>query len=429
LAKKKNIVNVPREMTHRQLSRHKKQQRRQRFIFFGGLGVILAVILIIVGGWYFSEYAPFHQTVLQVYDTKFDAEFFIDALALYGKSQGAQYISQLVASVANQIQQNEILRVEAAKLGISVSDEEGTQYLADANIPFNQAALELVRGYLLSNKVKTAHFTPMVSENSSQLWVRAMMVESESVAKDVRGKIINGENFTELVKLYAVDSASASNNGDYGWHPLSLFNKNLYSTVALDYVSEEDVKAGDVSQPLTDNTSYKKVGYWLIRVNERPDEESANVSAIFLGSEEEALDIRAKLLAGDPLGPIADNSSQYEVSKTNHGEMGVKNVSENVSPVYNAYVTGNSTKLGVWSDPLKDDTMYTKGGYWVVQIAGKADNKALTANDRDQLINDLFINWMKENTDVATPTIVNNLNDELVGWMVVEATDKVSSSG
>jgi hypothetical protein len=429
LAKKKDIVNIPREMTHRQLSRHQKQQRRQRFIFFGGLGVILAVILIIVGGWYFSEYAPLHQTVLQVYDTQFDAEIFIDTLALYGGSQGAQYLTQMVGSIASQIQQNEILKVEAAKLGITISDEEATQYLASVDIPYTKAGMELARGYLLADKVKSSHFASMVSANDTQLWVRAMMVENESVAKEVREKVINGENFTELVKLFAVDTVSASNNGDYGWHPLSLFKDKLYSTNPLDYISRVDAKAGDISQPLTDNSSYKKVGYWLIRLNDKPDEESANVSAVFLSSEEQALDVRAKLLAGDALGPIADNISQYGVSKANHGEMGVKNISENISPVYSAYITGNSTKLGVWSDPLKDDTMYTQGGYWIVQIADKADNKALSTDDRDQLINDLFSTWMKENSDAAAPSIINNLNDQLISWMVDKAAAKINSSG
>lgn len=429
MAKKKDIATAPREMTHRQLSRHQKQQRRQRIIFFGGIGVILAVILIIVGGWFFSEYMPFHQTILSVYDTKYDATYVIDAFALYGRSQGADYLSQMGGSIANQIQQNEILRIAADKIGISISDEEATQYLTSVNIPYTKAAMDLARAFLLSDKVKKSYITPMVSENDTQLWVRAMMVESESLAKAVREKIVNGDNFTELVKLYAVDSASASNNGDYGWHPLSILKNKIYTAVPLDYVSRTDAKAGDISQPLTDNTSYKKVGYWLIRVNERPSPETANVSAIFLSSEEEALDVRAKLLAGEPLGPLADTLSQNEVSKANHGEMGLKSISENISTVYDTYVANVSTALGVWSDPLKDTSVYTKDGYWIVQIADKADNKALSTTDRDQLISSQFSSWMKDNSTAAESSIVNNLDDQKLQWIIDKAKAKINASG
>jgi parvulin-like peptidyl-prolyl isomerase len=422
LAKKQNIANVPREMTHRQLSRHQKQQRRQRFIFFGGIGIILAVILIIVGGWYFSEYAPMHQIVLQVYDTKYDASYFIDTLAIYGRSQGAQYLSSMASSIETQIEQNEILKVEAAKLGITISDDEATQYLTSAGVPYSQAGVDLARGYLLSEKVKTAHFTPMVPGSGIQLWVKAMMLESETVAKEVREKVINGENFTQLISQYAVDYASISNNGDYGWHPLDILKNKLYSTFPWEFISRADAKAGDVSQPLADNTSYKKVGYWLIRVNERPNEETANISAIFLGSEEEAIDIRARLLAGEELAPIAGNFSQYEMSKSKLGELGALNVSENITPVFNAYSFNTTTELGVWSQPLKEDTLYTRGGYWVVKIVDKAENKELTTEDRDQLISNLFSNWLKEGTDAASSSIVNNMNDELLSWLISKAT-------
>jgi parvulin-like peptidyl-prolyl isomerase len=431
-------------MTHRQLSRFKKQQRRQRLIFFGGVGIVVAIVLIIIGGWFAGEYLPWHQTILQVYDTKFDASFFVDTLVFVGKSQGAASLSNMASSVANQIMQDELIRQEAGKLGISVTDEEATQYLTSINIPVDVASIELARGALLTDKVKNTHFGSQVPTSDTLLQVRAMMVESESVAELIRGKMLNSENFTELAKQYALDAASKANLGDYGEHPLSIFKDAFFSTIPMDYISRVDAKTGDLSQPLSDNAS-KKLGYWLIRINDRPIttsnnlspeeianeggtiEVSANVSALFLSSLDEAMAIRARLLAGEALGPIAEQYSQYNASKNNKGELGLITSSQNVSDPVNAYVFDQSKKIGEWSQPIRDDTFYyTNGGFWVVQIVSKEANKALASADRDKLISDLYSTWLSDANNTATPHMFNYLNQDNLAWVIAKATEKIN---
>ncbi len=427
MAKKRKQEMHPHEMTHRQLSHHKKAERRQHIIFFGGVAIIVAVVLIIVGGWLAGEYLPMHQTVLQVYDTKFDASFVIDSLVIYGRSQQTASLTSMATSVLSQIMQNETIRLEAEKLGISVTDEEAEQYLQNANVPINDATRELARGALLSTKIKNEHFAPLAPTSDNQVLLKAMMVESVTMARLVREKIASGENFTKLVEQYATDAASKDVLGDYGWHPISVFRGKLYSTIPLDYISRADVKAGDLSQPLSDNVSYKKLGYWLIKINDRLSEDSANVSAILLGSEEEALAIRTRLQAGEELAPIADNLSQYAASKEKHGEMGLTLESDNISKAYNAYVFDTSIETGKWSQPIRDDNFYTKGGAWLVLVADKEENKELTTEDRDQLINQLYSNWVTEITTAASTYMVNNATDELLTWMVARATEKLRS--
>jgi parvulin-like peptidyl-prolyl isomerase len=424
---KKNVIKPQREMTHRQLSQHQRAQRRQRFIFFGGIGVIVIVALVIAGGWFAGEYMPLHAVILQVYDTKFDNSFFIDTMVVYGSSQSSIDLSQVASNILEQIKNNEILKRAAAELGITVSDEDALAYVSGTNLPVNDALIELARGALLTQKMKDDYFGSQVPTSQVQFLVKAMMVESDEVAQLIRAQILSGANFTELVQQYAVDTASKGNDGDYGWHPLSIFKDNFYSTVPYDYLAGEGIKAGDISEGLTDNTSYKKLGYWLIKLNERVDETTANVSAILLSSEEQALAVRARLLAGEELGPIADNLSQYNLSLAQHGELGLVYATDTVSTVFNGYVFNSETPLGQWSEPLKDDESYTKGGVWVVWVEDKDDNKPLTTDDLNTLISDLFNNWQTQINNEAAEYVVNDLTQDLLNFAIERATARLSS--
>lgn len=445
MGKNKNIQNVPREMTHHQLSRFKKQQRRQRIILFSCIGVLLAVVLIIVGGWVFGVYMPLHKTVFQVYDTKIDASFYLDTLVMYGRSQGVSYIGMLANSISNQIVQNELIKQEAAKLGYTVSDVEVNQQLLGSGLPINEAVMEAQRSALLIDDLKKGYFTTQVPASDTQYDINAMMLESESIAQLVREKVIHGENFSELAKQYGVDTYSKEYNGDYGEHPIGIIKDKFLTSIPLDYISSPDVKTGDVSQPLSDNAT-KKLGYWLIRVNDRQitmsnnlslgnmnEEESklesaANVSALLLGSLDEANAIRARLLAGEALGPIAEQYSQYEISQKNQGELGLITASQNVSVPFDSYVSNMSVNLGQWSEPIRDDTFYyTKGGFWIIKVVEKTENKPLSSEDRDKLISDSYSKWIEKITQDASPHIINNISEDLVQWAIEKATEILQS--
>lgn len=414
-------------MTHRQLSRFKKAQRRQRVILFSGIGVILAVILVIVGGWFGGVYLPLHQTFITVYDTKFDAQFLIDTFAFYGQTQGANNLKTMANQIISSIEQDELLKQAGAKMGITVSDDDVKQFLESNGITNNSnAVIELARGYLLSSKIKDEHFTPLVPDTANQTWAKAMMAESESIAAMVRAKIISGENYTQIVDKYAIDAGSQEVHGDYGWHPLSILKSNFSATVPYDYLTRPDAKAGDISQPLADNTTYKKLGYWLIRVNSRPNTAAANVSAMLLSSEDEAVNIRAKLEAGAALGPIADNMSQYSASRVQHGELGIIDITDNVSTAFDRYVTGNNTILGAWSQPIRDNEEYTVGGYWIVQVAGMEQNRTLSSEDKDTLVTNLYSEWFSNLTTEADTHIVSSLTEDKLTWIILEAVSKMT---
>jgi parvulin-like peptidyl-prolyl isomerase len=416
LAKKKNVEKAPREMTRRQLSHHKRQERRQRIIFISGIAIIAAIVLIVIAGWFMSEFYPLHRTVIKVNDTKINMAYFVDLLKIAGQNQDAGRIEAMAGSVANEIIQDELIQQGAAGFKISVSDDDVKAALKNAALPVNDASKSLIRTQILQSRLKSEYFGPLMPESDNQVYMMAMLVESDSLALDVRERFINSNNFTALAGEYAQNYTSKQNKGDYGWHPASIYLDQLGSSIPIDFAF--GAEAGALSMPLSDNDSSKQLGYWLLRVNARPQEITANVSALLLNSEVQAQEIKARLETGEELGPIADEYSQYSTSKEGHGELGVIDVSENISNVFNGYVANPATELGKWSAPIREDQYWTKGGAWLVKVVDKDNNRKLSTEDRDSIINKTYNDWISQLWMQASASIMSNMTAEQQKWAV-----------
>jgi hypothetical protein len=391
LAKKKKAEKAPREYTRRQLSQWRRQKRRQRIIFFSGVSIIAAIVLIVLIGWYMGEYRPLHQTVIRVNDTEFDMIYYIDALKISGRDQPVENIQSLADSAVREIEQNELIRQGAWQLGISVGDDEVKERLEGSDIPINDASLDLVRSQLLRNRLYHEYFKPQVPESDQQVLMMAMMLESESQAAEVRTRLQNSENFTALAEELSLDYYSKENKGELGWHPESILRAMLDSSVPVEYAFGSGI--GVLSQPRYDEEKNKQVGYWLIRVLEKQYEDDAQVQALLLGSEEEAGDVRARLEAGEDLPTLAKELSQFEESRKQKGELGIVTKGE-MSSAFEEYVFNPEVEIGAWSEPIRDDTLWTKGGYWLIEVLDKDDDRRLDDDDRDYLTTKAFNDWL-----------------------------------
>ncbi len=426
--KKKRIEKPPREITRRQRSHLQKQKRRQRIIFYGGVSVIAAVVLIVLVGWFMGEYLPLHKTVLKVNDTEFDTSYYIDVLKIAGSNQPAPNFQMLAGSVIQQITQNELISQRAEELGVTVSDEEVKQMLEDLGLPLSDGYVGFFRAQLLQNRLRDEYFGAQVPESDKQVHVMAMLVESESQALEIRNGLLSGDNFTALAEEFAQNYYSKNvNQGDFGWHPEVILNNQLGSLVPVDYAF--GAEAGALSDPLYDEDMYKQVGYWLIRVNNIPEEGSANVSAVFLSSEDEAREIKTRLEAGEDLGPIADEYSDYSPSRDQHGELGTI-MPGGISDIFDEYVFDLGVESGKWSEPIRDETYWSKGGYWLVKVVDKDDERKLSDEDRAFLIGQLFDDWVA--VVMADPdNIVDQsyLTEELNQWVINRVLKDMQEAG
>jgi len=419
---KKKVRKPQREVTKRQLSHWQKQKRRQRIILSFGIFIIVAVLVIIGVGvytkWYIPEYKPLHETVIRVNDTEFNMDYYIKVLRYFGEGQPSYYMSYIAGEVVRGIEQNELMRQGAVELGISVSDAAVDEELKNRDLPISREYRDLVRTELLISKLLDEHFEQQVPVSTEQRHVMAMLLESESQAIEVIAELEAGGDFAELAGELSLDDFSRDEKGDLGWHPEEILTALLGTSIPDEYAFSGEV--GVLSEPIYDEAITKEVGYWLIKVLDR-DEESgdAHVQAILLGSEEEAQYVTARLEAGEDFAELAMELSQHDASKESGGDLGWL-VPAMMSSAFDEFVFDAEIELGTLSESIKDDTVITKGGYWLLKVVDEDEDRQIEDDDRDLLKGKLLSEWVSGLWDDADIDD-SYLDSEKMQWAIQRA--------
>ncbi len=392
-------------LSQRQHSRWQELKRRQFVILASGVLALAAVIIILIAGWYLSIYRPMHEVLIKVNETSFDMSYFIDKLTIQSRSlqqslsslpkdQFAQYYNQYFNQVAESlpkgIEQGELMRQAAAKLGITVNEADVDKQIKDYQLTENRAIRDTVRAQLLNDKLKADYFGKSVPVSAPQVNLQAMLLESEAQAVAVRARIEKGEKFTDLAKELSLDSATKSKNGELGWHSQQVLQQLMNTSVPADYAFGSP--AGTLSQPRFDADYSKQIGYWIAKVNIKEGPDNADVMMMLLGSEDEAKAVKARLDKGDNFADIAKELSQLSGAKDNGGAYGI--VTKDALPtLVGDWVFGPEGKVSAISAPIKDTTATTKGGYWLINVLEKSDNRTLDETERSTLIDNALTDW------------------------------------
>ena len=424
---KKKVKKPHREATKRQLSQWQRQKRRQRIILGFGIFIIVAVLGIVGAGvytkWYIAEYKPLRQTVITVNDTEFNMDYYIKMLKVYGEGQPSYYMYYLADEVVRYIEQNELIRQGAMELGISVSDAEVNEKLKSLDLPLKQSYKDIFRAELLVSKLLDEYFEQEVPVSAEQRHVMAMLMESESQAIEVRARLEDGESFADIAGELSVEGVSKNKEGDLGWHPKDILTVLLGTSIPEEYTFESEV--GVLSQPLYDETITKEVGYWLIKVLEREEESGeAHVQAILLGSQEEAQDVRASLEASEDFdkdfADLAKELSQHDASKEDGGDLDWL-APGTMSSAFDEFAFNAEIELGTLSEPIRDDTVITKGGYWLLEVVDEDEDRQIEDDDRDLLKGKLLNEWVSGLWDDPENKVESYLDDEKKWWAVERA--------
>ena len=168
---------------------------------------------------------------------------------------------------------------------------------------------------------------------------------------------------------------------------------------------------GEISQPIYDETATKDVGYWLIEVTDKQDDR-IKARAMLLGSETEAEWVKAELAAGGNFSSLAGNYSQHE-SKDGGGELGELEQGDMGSNAFDA-VAFNLTVNEV-SEPVKDESVQTTGGYWLVKVVDRGVHQ-LETEVREELGDKHLNDWFEELEEDST--IENHLDADKISWAV-----------
>jgi hypothetical protein len=404
-------------MTPRQISRWERQKKRQRIIMASGIFVIVLALAIVGVGWYLGQYKPMRETVIKVNGTEFTMDYYVEMLKLEGAYHSVPDLSYVADSALQNIQRNELLRQGALELGFSVADEEVVKELRENDLPDKTAYRDLIRQQLLTDRLLDAHFDAQVPLFAEQRQVMAMMLESQSQALDVRSRLEDGADFSELAEELSLEPLSKNKGGDLGWVPRIILQDMLQTSIVNDIFSH---RVGELSQPIYDDEAQKWVGYWLVEVLERDeDEEEAHIQIMLLGSEGEAQDIRSELEAGAEWGPLAVEHSQLKGVAENKGEWLVS--PGEMEPVVDAYAFNLSLDPGVISEPLRDETVTSKGGYWLIEVPDQDTDRRIATEYRDYLKAKAFDEWMVALVEDEGNEIVNYLDAEKKSWAIEQA--------
>ena len=415
MAKKHVKTEVKHLPTKRQLSRHRKQQRIQHIIYITG-AVFLALLVAFVGyGYWDAQIKPFHQPAAKINGTTYDMDYYVKTLDLYSMGKNATETATVANDLVNAMQWSAALRRAAPELGIIVNNDEVESTLKTAALPDNQANRDAVSAKLLMDKLLQDYFDKQVPSSLEQAETQALFVESADVAGTVTEKLAAGENFTSLATGYSLESITRNNGGNLGWLPKGFTNLllgNLGNSALKDIPFT--LEAGEVSQPTFDGTVSKSLGYWVVQVTEKDATKGSHVRGILTGSRHDADEIRAKIIAGEDFGSLVESYSQDIVSAEQGGDMGWTGE----GTISNRVVLGLAMPLegGAVSQPAADSDVQTTGGFWLVKVLNKDENRELDNTTRETLKSRLFDEWLSEK--MKDDSVETLLTEDQKSWAV-----------
>ena len=366
--RKEKVVRTP---TRHQLSKWEKQKKLSRIVTICAAVLVAAIVGVIGVGYYLEEVAPYQQTVIKVNDVSFDYDYYVKMYDIMTKGQNDKtMLTYYQDVVANVIQQGEVLKENADSVGITITDEEIARELETAGLDKSNASIDLMRTRLIAQKYMQQVCLPKQPKTVEQSEVQAMALETETMALDRKSKLLVGENFTAMASMVSIDSATQSKNGYLGWIPKgyeSYALGSLKDSPVKDVIFELPLKA--VSDPLYDSNLSKAYGYWVLEVLEKDDTKGVHARGILCGSREEAEMVREKLKNGASWEEMAKQYSQ-DASKDSGGDLGWK-----VPGMDNTMLGRMLAAMEVeqLSDVIRDDTVSTKGGYWLVQVLNREE--------------------------------------------------------
>jgi parvulin-like peptidyl-prolyl isomerase len=405
----KKQVTAIRVPTKRQEAKWQRQKRIRRIIIAVAAIFLVSIVSYVGYEYYADEIKGLNEKVITVNNVSFDMRYYVNMLDAQTKLEEIEPDSIYLYSnaVAQYIEDAELIRQGAKDLNITISEEEIQEVVEGQNFPQDQAYQDIAETALLTERL-LEYFNSQLPDEMLQANTQVIFVESEQVANNVIDQAEKGDNFTELVREFSYDNITKQYDGNLGWLPRELMSSTMAETFNL--------TPGEISQPICDNSTNKSVGYWLIKVSEKDPEKGINVSAMLLGNEQEAVEIKTELDAEGNFSELAKNHSQHS-SKYKGGELGwfKANETNDFSDEFNEVAF--QLPVDEVSEPIKDETVNTEGGYWVIKVLDK-QQRELDDDAREVLKNKRFSEWLEQQRENST--IENKLDATRMAWAVAE---------
>jgi parvulin-like peptidyl-prolyl isomerase len=251
------------------VARRETERRAQVLVIAGIVIVALAILGILAFGYYQTTIRPKQQAVLTVGGRSFSMGYVEKRLRyeIRNATPGEPLLlNQDVAVVQtlNQIEAEEINRVGAPQLGISVSDDEieakirqnlGLSDSADAatyadayrrvvrdsGLSPNEYR-ELIGSELLEDKIRQK-LRADIPASAEQVKLRDIRVVSQQDAQDVLGRLAAGEDFATIASEVSYDTETKNKGGEMDWMPRAALEPAVGDAVFA-------LEAGQLTDPI-----------------------------------------------------------------------------------------------------------------------------------------------------------------------------------
>jgi parvulin-like peptidyl-prolyl isomerase len=255
------------------------------------------------------------------------------------------------------------------------------------------------------------------AEEVNKAKVFGIMLSSEEEARRVKERLEAGDDFFELAGEVSEHEQSREDGGNLGW-----LSPGETSPAFDEFIFNHDIELGAVSEPIFDDTVATEGGYWLLKVLNRQEKPAkADVQVMLLSSEEEAHRVKGRLEADEDFGELAKELSQHDESKGDGGKV-VGVTPGMMSAAIDEFIFDPDVESGTLSQPIRDDTVVTRGGYWLLKVVDIDDNRKIGDDNRDLLKNKALNDWLLALWNDPENKVESYLDDQKMQWAVSQVT-------
>jgi peptidyl-prolyl cis-trans isomerase C len=156
----------------------------------------------------------------------------VDAIVHAQEEQGQKDTPELRAAIRDRLIMLEVVAQEANRKGLGKSTDTLAEIeLARSNILAQAFRADYLKHHPVSDDAMKAEFEKIKSQMGDKEYkARHILVEKESEAKEIIGKLKKGEKFEELAKA-SKDPGSKDHGGDLDWNLPSGFVKPFSDTM------------------------------------------------------------------------------------------------------------------------------------------------------------------------------------------------------
>jgi foldase protein PrsA len=352
---KKRKEQAERVITKGRLSRWQKEQHWQRIIFISVGAIIVIVLGLISYGVYDNASDNDREdnpTVLKVNDQSFKMDYYVKMLRLFGISgYDSSYRESMAQQILQVLENKEIIAKLAPTLGLAVTQEE------------------------IDSEIKRQLTPPESSEEESESISPTPTPSYEDSLKQLRGNL-NRMGISE--KFYR-----------------GVISSDLLGKKTQDYIGDRDV-AKEMAQANVQG----------ILIDVKAEIVGNDVKPEIIGNEDPKkvlAQIKARLDDGEDFATLAEEFSEDTSSRTSGGDLGwLPGDISSMSYGEKFKEATFSLELGTLSEPIPVSASEDNTQYWLIEVLGREDSRALGEDHKNTLWDQAFSKWLTEQREKFT---------------------------